>query len=135
MKTHIQLARYAIVGLFSNALVYLLYLAITALGMEHKLAMTLLYIIGTLQTFFFNKKWSFSHDGAAMPTLIRYLLAYASGYVINWFALYGLVDTLGYPHQIIQGLMVFAIAAYLFLLQKFWVFAPGMRELNSKGST
>lgn len=135
MKIHIQLARYAIVGLFFNTLGYLLYLAITALGMEPKLAMTLLYIIGTLQTFFFNRKWSFSHDGAAMPSLIRYLLAYASGYVINWFALYGLVDILGYPHQIIQGLIIFAIAAYLFFLQKFWVFAPGMRKLNSKGPT
>lgn len=135
MRIHIQLARYAIVGLISNGLGYLLYLAITALGMEPKVAMTLLYIIGTLQTFFFNRKWSFSHDGAALPTLIRYLLVYAFGYVINWFALYGLVDILGYPHQIIQGLMVFAIAAYLFFLQKFWVFAPGMRKSNSKGFT
>ncbi|MBS0543123.1 MAG: GtrA family protein, partial [Proteobacteria bacterium] len=59
-----QLIRYGIVGFASNAVGYLLYLAITAAGMEHKLAMTLLYAVGVAQTFVFNKRWSFGHGGA-----------------------------------------------------------------------
>lgn len=123
MKIHIQLARYAIVGLLSNVFGYLLYLAITALGMEPKLAMTLLYIIGTLQTFFFNRKWSFSHDGAFQGPFIRYILSYAFGYLLNLAALLILVDWVHWPHQIVQGVMIFILAAMLFLLQKYWVFA------------
>lgn len=135
MKTYIQLARYAIVGLLSNALGYLLYLAITALGMEPKLAMTLLYIIGTLQTFFFNRKWSFSHNGAFQGPFFRYVLAYAFGYLLNLAVLLILVNWAHWPHQIVQGVMIFILAAMLFLLQKYWVFAPGMRKLNSKETT
>lgn len=117
-----QLIRYGIVGLASNAVGYLLYLAITAGGMEHKLAMTLLYAVGVAQTFIFNKRWSFRHAGAHGIAFVRYCIAYASGYFINLVALFILVDKLGYAHQIVQGVMILTLAVMLFLLQKFWVF-------------
>ena len=79
-----QFARYAIVGLASNAIGYLLYLGLTNLGLGHKLAMSLLYGIGVLQTFVFNRKWSFRFEGAARPALIRYATAYGFGYVIRF---------------------------------------------------
>lgn len=117
-----QLIRYGIVGVASNAVGYLLYLAITAAGMEHKLAMTLLYALGVAQTFIFNKRWSFGHGGAHGPAFVRYCLAYSIGYLLNLAALFVLVDKLGYPHQIVQGAMILTLAVMLFLLQKFWVF-------------
>jgi putative flippase GtrA len=117
-----QLIRYGIVGVLSNAVGYLLYLAITAAGVEHKLAMTLLYAVGVAQTFFFNKRWSFRHGGTHGPAFVRYCMAYGLGYVINLLVLFVLVDHLGYPHQVVQGMMVLALAVMLFLLQKFWVF-------------
>jgi len=123
MKIHIQLTRYAVVGLASNALGYLLYLFITTLGMGHKTAMTLLYIVGVLQTFFFNKRWSFNHNGATHTALIRYIIAYAFGYVLNLVTLVVLVDHWGLPHQWVQGVMIFVLAGMLFLLQRYWVFA------------
>jgi putative flippase GtrA len=49
-------------------------------------------------------------------------MAYGLGYVINLLVLFVLVDHLGYPHQVVQGMMVLALAVMLFLLQKFWVF-------------
>jgi putative flippase GtrA len=125
MKTTLgQLLRYGFVGLMSNTIGFLLYLAITAVGMEHKLAMTLLYALGVAQTFFFNKRWSFQHTGAHGPALLRYCISYALGYLINLIALFFAVDKLGYAHQIIQGVMVLSLAVFLFLLQKFWVFRP-----------
>ena len=50
-----QLIRYGIVGFLSNAVGYLLYIGVTTAGVEHKLAMTLLYALGVIQTFYFNK--------------------------------------------------------------------------------
>lgn len=117
-----QLLRYGIVGLASNAVAYLLYLLITTLGVDHKAAMTLLYAVGIAQTFIFNKRWSFGHDGAHGAALVRYCVAYGVGYLINLAALFVLVDRLGYPHQVVQGVMVFVLAAFLFVLQKLWVF-------------
>ena len=124
MKWHIQLSRYVIVGLASNAIGYLFYLLLTYWGMGPKLAMTLLYALGIAQTFFFNRKWSFEHEGRASSALFRYIASYALGYFINLMVLILLVDKWGWPHQWVQGVMIFMLAAMLFLLQRCWVFRP-----------
>ena len=123
MKTHIQFARYVIVGIVSNAVIYVVYIAFTRIGVGPKLAMSLLYGVGVLQTFVFNKKWSFRFQGAATPALIRYAIVYIIGYFANLFALMLLVDLAGLPHQLIQGIMIFVIAIFLFLAQKYFVFS------------
>lgn len=130
-----QFTRYAIVGLASNLVLYMLYLALTALGMGYKSAMTLLYVVGVAQTFIFNKKWSFRHGGNAAGAFTRYATAYAAGYALNLFALWLFVDRMGVPHQIVQGIMIVTLAVFLFLAQKYWVFTPDMRKLSSKEHT
>ena len=121
-RTRGQFLRYAVVGLASNLLLYLAFLALTAAGMEAKIAMTLLYGMGMAQTFFFNKRWSFRHGGICGPAFVRYFFAYVLGYVINLLVLVVLVDHMGYPHEAVQGVMILVLAGYLFLLQKYWVF-------------
>ena len=119
-----QFMRYATVGLASNLVLYLAYLALTAAGIESKLAMSLLYVLGVVQTFAFNKRWSFRHGGVRGATFVRYCASYALGYLINLGVLLVFVDRLGYPHQAVQGVMILALAILLFLLQKYWVFRP-----------
>lgn len=96
--------------------------------MGHKLAMSLLYIMGVLQTFFFNRKWSFEHQGVARHALARYVAAYVFGYLLNLVVMLLLVDQYGYPHQVVQGVMIVILAGMLFLLQKYWVFSPSTNE-------
>lgn len=129
-----QLTRYGVVGVVSNTLGYLLYLAITKLGMEHKLAMTLLYVMGMMQTFIFNKLWSFRHNSKNGSVLVRYCIAYGLCYSINLLALTIFVDRLGYCHQIIQGMLILILAAILFLLQKLWVFRSTVTQAASTES-
>jgi putative flippase GtrA len=129
-QTITQFSRYAIVGVASNAVGYLLYLGFTSLGLGPKVAMTMLYVVGVLQTFVFNKKWSFRFDGAVAPAIVRYALVYAAGYVINMLVITLLVDQANLPHQwVMAGLVVF-MALFFFAGQKFWVFRqPSKREL------
>ncbi len=131
-STYSQLLRYATVGLLSNGVLYLSYLALTAMGLEPKLAMTALYALGVAQTFIFNKRWSFRHAGMHGWTFIRYVVIYGIGYLINLLALFLLVDHLGYPHQIVQAALVVMIAIVLFVLQKFWVFRLEKTALPSQ---
>jgi len=107
----------------------LAYPALTLTGMGHKTAMTLLYVVGVLLTFLFNRKWSFRHADAASPAMLRYFAVYGFGYVLNLFVLLVLVDHLRLPHEIVQGVMIFALAVMLFLLQRYWVFRPETRTL------
>lgn len=130
-QTAFQFLRYGIVGLVSNAIGFILYILLTTVGIRPKLAMSLLYIVGTLQTFLFNKKWTFSYNGKLRSTFGRYFSIYAAGYLINLSVLILFVDRLGYQHQWVQGIMILVLAVFLFVMQKLWVFrhvlAPGSR--------
>ena len=123
-----QLIRYAVVGIGSNAILYLAYLLVTGTGIGHKTTMTLLYGVGILQTFLFNRRWTFDDRGEIHGTFFRYIITYALGYLLNLGLLYILVDEAGLPHQIAQGVLIFVVAVFLFLLQKYWVFSNTQKE-------
>ncbi len=132
---HIQSLRFIIVGLASNLILYLLYLALTAAGLGYKTAMTILYLTGTLQTFIFNKRWTFSHQGNTQKSLLRYLAAYGICYILNFVLLYTLVDRLGWSHALVQGLAIVIVASLLFLIQKYWVFSGNRNGSLQAGET
>lgn len=128
----VQGVRFGIVGLASNALLFIFYLILTSLGVGPKIAMTGMFLVGTLQTFFFNKRWTFGHSGGSQKALVKYFVVYACAYVVNLLVLFVFVDRLGYPHQVVQGLMILFLAVFIFLLQKFWVFgvSPFARSMR-----
>jgi putative flippase GtrA len=117
-----QMIRFGFVGLVSNLILYFVYLIITAVGVEYKISMTVLFCLGALQTFFFNKRWTFNHDGLLRSSLIKYLTVYSFAYLFDLGCLMVFVDVLGYPHQIIQGILIIVVALMLYYLQSRWVF-------------
>jgi putative flippase GtrA len=117
-----QMMRYAIVGVASNAALYLVYLGLTHYGARPKAAMSLVYAVGIVLSFTLNGRWTFGQGGAGTAAFARYLSAYAIGYIVNFAILAALVDGAGLPHQLVQLMAVVAIAALLFVLQKVWVF-------------
>lgn len=118
-----QLWRYGIIGLLSNAAGYGAYLLITALGVPPKLAMSCLYVVGATVSFFCNGRITFAYRGTTLGAGLRYLAAHALGYSINLALLVVFVDRLGFAHQIVQGLAIFVVAAFLFAALKFFVFS------------
>ena len=117
-----QLLRFAVVGVASNVIGYLLYLLITYLGVAPKLAMTVLYGVGVVTGFVGNRKYTFAHQGGVMATGWRYLMAHSVGYLINLAIQIIMVDHLGYAHQLAQALGICVVAAFLFLMFKYFVF-------------
>ncbi len=128
-----RLARYGIVGVASNGVLYLIYLLLTANGVGPKTAMTLLYVVGILQSFFFNRAWTFGHRGNVPASLVKYASCYAFGYVFNWFMLFLLVDRIGWPHRPVQAVLILVTAMMLYLLQRQWVFARSRADLTPGG--
>lgn len=126
-----QFIRYATVGLVSNVIGFLLYLVLTYAGMEHKLAMTLVYGVGVAQTFFFNKRWAFSYQGMSHTAFLRYVIAYVLGYALNFVMLWLAVDQFHLPHQWVQAVAIVVVAFSLFVLHRYWVFAPAVRSSTS----
>ncbi|MDK9709088.1 MAG: GtrA family protein [Desulforhopalus sp.] len=117
-----QVIRYAVVGVLSNLLGYLVYLMATYLGAAPKLTMTLLYGVGASVGFIGNRKLTFMHKGRVLSSGLRYCVAHCLGYCINLALLYIFVDNLGYSHQWIQAIAIFIVAGFLFIALKFFVF-------------
>ncbi len=116
-----QIVRYGIVGLASNSALYLAYLVLTNLGVGNKLAMTVLFLIGVLQTFLLNKTWSFAYRGLSKASFFKYIFIYSIAYLLNWGALWVLVEHWAW-HQLVQGVVICVIAIMLFVSQRYWVF-------------
>lgn len=117
-----QLFRYVLVGLLSNAAGYLVYLVLTYYDGTPKLTMSLLYWVSAAVGFFGNRNLTFEHQGSILGAGIRYGIAHCIGYLLNLSMLVVFVDKLAFPHQWIQGVAIFAVAAFLFLAFKVFVF-------------
>lgn len=123
--------RFILVGVASNVQLYLLYLGISGLGVGHKTTMTLVYILGVLQTFLINKTWTFAYLDRNGLVFLRYLAAYGGCYLLQLTMIYLFVDELGMHHAVVQGVAICVVACLLFLLQKYWVFAmPAMNPIG-----
>ncbi|MDX1922062.1 MAG: GtrA family protein [Alphaproteobacteria bacterium] len=120
--TAIQFVRYAMVGLVSNVMGYLIYLLVTYLGMAPKIAMTFLYGVGVTISFFGNRYLVFADGGRLKTTGIKFIAAYLIGYFLNLSLLIVFVDQMGYPHQIVQAIAICVVAVFLFCALKVFVF-------------
>jgi putative flippase GtrA len=118
-----ELFRFGIVGVTINLALYLAYLMLTHMGMDYRISMSVIYIFGTVLGFVLHRNWTFRSQGAWGDAFGRYVVAYASGYVLNLAGLWILVEAVNLSHALAQGAIIFAVAAYLFVLQKFWIFA------------
>jgi putative flippase GtrA len=117
-----QLLKYGIVGVASNAIGYLIYLGITYLGVAPLIAMTALYSVGAFVGFVGNRRLTFSHSGNALASGVRYVLAHIVGYFLNLSMLLIFVHHLGFPHQLVQAVAILVVAAFLFIAFKTFVF-------------
>ena len=74
--------------------------------------------VRSLMTFLFNRNWTFRHDGSLTSSFWKYAFVYLCGYFINWVTLFLLVDIAGWRHQLVQGVTILVIAAFIFVTQK-----------------
>ncbi len=117
-----QVLLYGVVGVANNVLGYLLYIALTYMGMEFKTAMTLLYVIGVAISFFSNRKIVFKHTGNVHKAVLRFCFAHILGYALNFSLLSFFVGRMGYPHELVQAAAIFIVAGFLFIFMRLFVF-------------
>lgn len=117
---------YGVIGLASNLVGYAAYLVLTHMGSDPKLAMSLLYAIACSIGFFGNRRWTFDHQGNVLGSALRFLAAHFLGYLMNLSILVVFVDRLGYPHQAVQAVAIFVVAAFLYVAFRWFVFPRKM---------
>lgn len=116
-----QASRYLLVGLTTNLIGYLIYIILTY-WLAPILAITILYPISLLVSFLGNRNFTFSSKKKINLIGIRYLFAQFLGYLLNVLIQKILVDYYNLPHQIVQIISIFIVAAFLFVLLRYIVF-------------
>ena len=119
----LQIVRFGIVGLTSNAVLILFYLAMTGIGLDPKLVISFSYGIGLAWIFIFNKQWSFSYRGNWRRSSARFFTLYGALYCINLLILLLLVDTFEFSHVLVQAGVFAVYAPISFLVQRYWVYS------------
>ena len=118
-----QAQRFVLVGILSNGLCYGCFLALFWSGLVgYVKAMTVVYCLGVILSFLFNKVFTFEHRGRFMPALVRFIALYLSGYLINLWLLQFLVDSVGWAVAVAQLLVIVILAVYFFFMQRLIVF-------------
>ena len=121
-KTFTQFVKYLAVGIISNILAYIIYLAITLSGCNPIVSMTAVYTIAGGISFVANKTWTFKSDTCNGSAITKYIGTQLLGYGSNLLLLTILHYTLKIPHYLAQLLGISLVAIELFFLNRYYVF-------------
>lgn len=129
-----SVVRYALVGGL-NTLIGLLviYAGLWLFGLGDVAANALGYCIGFLVSFSLNKRWTFRHDGARLPALLRFAAVIASAWLTNLGIVLLLIGA-GLDNYLAQaaGVLPYAIVGYLG--SRFLAFAPPSQGGSAQGA-
>lgn len=105
-----------------NLLLYAAYLALVGAQVGTKSALSVAYVIGVLLSYGLNQRWSFGRRAGVHDDFLRYATVYFAGSLLNLGAVWLFVGVMCHPHHFVQAVMVLVVAAFTFVLQKYWVF-------------
>jgi putative flippase GtrA len=127
-----QLVTYGFVGVVSNGVAYLTYLAITYVGVPPLAAMTTVYLVAATTAFLGNRQLTFRDDGPIAGAATRYAVAHTVGYTLNATILTVFVHGLGHPHQVVYAVAIVVVACYLYVASAHFVFRTPRTDHHSQ---
>ncbi len=121
----LQLIRFGVVGV-SGYVVNLAVFAICVhlLGIDYKVASPIAYFVGTVNNFFWNRRWTFGHKTETHPVEqgVKFLIVSLASFGVNYAVLVGLVHSTGMEKVLAQAIANVCGIPVNFLGQKLWSF-------------
>ena len=123
-----QASRFVVVGGSNTLLSWCAYALLTYLGLAHVAASALAFILGALNSYALNRRWTFRSHGRRAPELRRFAVVQAVGLALDITVLSVLTHDAGVHHLVAQALAFPAASAVTFVLSRRWAFAGQARE-------
>ena len=114
--------RFVAIGIKSNLLYYVIYAALSVVSIGPKTAVTIVFFVGVVYTFWFNKMFVFRRAGPAYAQMVRYLAVYFGAWLLNLVLLDILLTNFHVNRFIAQGILIVPFAIAIFLALKYAVF-------------
>jgi len=126
-----RLLKYILVGLGTNGLLYAASLVLVFLGISAPGAMAMVFPVGVLISFLFNRNWTFQMAGQKKSFFARYALIYGLVFILSPGGVY-ILELGGASSAVALFLMTGLNAVVLFILLNVWVFRPASKEMPEK---
>ena len=119
-----QWLRFTLVGVSNTALSLAAFALLERGGVHYLLSSAAAFVLGALNSYALNRRWTFRSDAPPAPELARFLFVQAAGLGTNLVLLAELVEVAGLHHLMAQ-LIAFPFSSVVtFTLARRWAFAP-----------
>ena len=117
-------SRFFVTGIILNSFFFCLYLLLVG-HIGPYLTISITYPLGIVTSYLANRSWVFgSNSKGRLGEIVRYLLTYLSGYLVNLIIIYILFDRMSVSYSFAQLAAVGFLVIYLFLMLRYFVFTP-----------
>jgi putative flippase GtrA len=121
----LQWLRFIVVGASNTILSWCVYAVLEHVGVHYLLASALAFVLGALNSYVLNRRWTFHSHGHRVPEAARFAVIQCVGLGIDVGLLYVLTQDAGVHHLIAQALVFPLASTVTFGLSRQWAFAAG----------
>ncbi|HDQ26278.1 MAG TPA: GtrA family protein [bacterium] len=121
-------ARFIIVGGFNTVLTYIIYVALIYCGIHHLVSMAVVYVIGIVNGYIWNRVFTFKSREKPAGEFVRYAAVYVAVFFIGLAALYLMVDRAGMNPYAAGAVNVAVITVISWLGHRYYTFKASSTE-------
>jgi putative flippase GtrA len=118
-----QLVRFGIVGCTNTLLSWCAYVLLVRAGVQFLAASGIAWILGALNSYVQNRRWTFRSRGRYAPELARFGAVQCAGLALDVVLLHALTRDAGINQLVAQAAVYPATTVMTFLLSRQWAFA------------
>ncbi len=119
----LQWLRFVVVGATNTVLSWCVYAVLERVGVHYLLASGLAFVLGALNSYVLNRRWTFHSRRRRAPEAARFVVIQCIGLGIDVALLYVLTQDAGVHHLIAQALVFPVASVVTFGLSRQWAFA------------
>jgi putative flippase GtrA len=117
-----QLIKFAFVGVLNTLITVISYSILIYFGIHYFIANTIGYGFGTLNSYFFNKRWVFQSSDTSKEVFTKFVVVNIITLCISNLFLFIFVDKYGFEKYIVQIFVIPITMLFNFILNKVWTF-------------
>ncbi|MBI2415402.1 MAG: GtrA family protein [Candidatus Kerfeldbacteria bacterium] len=121
-----QFIKFSVVGASNTVIDFIVYITLTRgfdwWGQHPIAANTVSFFIATVNSYIWNKRWTFNHPGTNHHVLfVKFFIANGSSFVL-YTALFAWLTGLGWYDLLVKVLLIGLVLVWNFVLTKLWVY-------------
>jgi putative flippase GtrA len=127
--------RFTLVGATNTVVYAAAYMTLERAGVRYMVASILAFVIGALNSYVLNRRWTFRSNAPRAPELARFVCTQVLGLAASLALLAALVGVARFHHLAAQAVAFPVASLVTFALSRHWAFGVGLRPAGCRDSS